>query len=117
LAKEGKPDLICLDVQMPGMNGFEVFKALREDDELKSVPVIMITGVGNEVGVHFSADEVGNMLGTKPEGYLEKPVDAIQLQKLAGSLLGMGEEDAGEGADEEDGGEDSEAEEDDEKAS
>jgi len=41
-----KPDLILLDVMMPGINGFEVCKLLKKDVELKSIPVIFITAMG-----------------------------------------------------------------------
>lgn len=42
-AKEGKPDLILLDLMMPYMNGWEELKLLHLDDTLRKIPVIMIT--------------------------------------------------------------------------
>lgn len=44
-AREEKPDLILLDVMMPGMDGFEVLKRLREDKETLNIPIIMLTGL------------------------------------------------------------------------
>jgi len=45
MAREEKPDLILLDIQMPGMNGFDVCTTLRKDSATKHIPVIMITGL------------------------------------------------------------------------
>lgn len=42
-AKEGKPDLLLLDVSMPGMDGFEVLTKLKADPDIASIPVIMLT--------------------------------------------------------------------------
>ena len=43
-AQEVSPDLIVIDVMMPGMNGFELCENVRSDIELKNLPVIMMTG-------------------------------------------------------------------------
>ena len=42
-AKQHKPDLILLDVEMPGMDGFAVCEKLKQDEELKKIPVIILT--------------------------------------------------------------------------
>jgi len=44
LAKKHKPDLILLDIEMPGMDGFAVCQQLRQDGELRQIPVIILTG-------------------------------------------------------------------------
>ncbi|GAC1366960.1 MAG: hypothetical protein NVSMB47_18190 [Polyangiales bacterium] len=49
LAKKNKPDLLILDVMMPGKSGWEVCKAIREDDELKDAAVIVLTGIGEQL--------------------------------------------------------------------
>ena len=43
LARETKPDLILMDIQLPGVSGLDVTKWLKEDDELKHIPVIAVT--------------------------------------------------------------------------
>lgn len=43
LAREHHPDLILLDIQLPEISGLEITKALKADDELKSIPVIAVT--------------------------------------------------------------------------
>jgi len=43
LAREEKPDLILMDIQLPEISGLDITKMLKEDDELKSIPVIAVT--------------------------------------------------------------------------
>jgi CheY-like chemotaxis protein len=88
-AREARPDLIVLDVQMPGKGGFQVFGELRSDESLKNIPVIMLTGVANKVGIGFSAEEMKDFLGEEPEAYLEKPIDASEFQQTVTKILGL----------------------------
>ena len=43
LAREQRPDLILMDIQLPGVSGLEVTKWLKDDENLKSIPVVAIT--------------------------------------------------------------------------
>ena len=88
-AQESVPDLIILDVQMPGKSGFDVFPELKKGEKTKDIPVIMLTGVGEKTGLGFSARHMEEYLGTEPEAYIEKPVDAETLQKTVKKLLGL----------------------------
>lgn len=45
---EEKPTLILLDIMMPKMNGFDVLRKIKEDEKLKSIPVIMLTNLAGE---------------------------------------------------------------------
>jgi DNA-binding response OmpR family regulator len=45
---EVKPSVILLDIMMPKMNGFDVLEAIKKDDTLKDIPVIMLTNLGSE---------------------------------------------------------------------
>jgi len=87
-ARQDKPDLILLDVQMPGKDGFMTFADLRHDESMRDIPVVFLTGVAEKTGVHFSANDVGEYLGSEPEGYLEKPIDPARLLKAVGKALG-----------------------------
>lgn len=48
LARQHRPDLIMLDLLMPGMTGWEVLRRLKDDPELKSIPVVVVSVVANE---------------------------------------------------------------------
>jgi DNA-binding response OmpR family regulator len=49
--KEAKPDIVLLDVIMPEKNGFEVLEELKKDDELKRIPVIVLSNLGQETDI------------------------------------------------------------------
>jgi len=74
-----KPDLIIMDVKMPGMNGIDVLKKLREKD--KDIQVIMMTAYGDQYYVN-QAEELGIA------GFIIKPFDLNALKQQVGELLG-----------------------------
>jgi len=82
------PDVIVLDVQMPNKDGFETFTELRKNDATKSIPVIMLTGVGERLGIGFSAREMKEFLGSEPDAYLEKPIDPEEIVRTVCRVLG-----------------------------
>jgi pilus assembly protein CpaE len=72
LAQSWQPDAITLDVVMPGMSGYQVCRALREQEGIARVPVIMVTSRGG-----IEAKVAGFEAGA--DDYLVKPVDAAEL--------------------------------------
>jgi DNA-binding response OmpR family regulator len=72
LASEMKPDVILLDVMMPGMDGFEVLDKLRESEETSNIPVIMLTGLSERERKVAAIER-----GTKY--YIVKPFDFQDL--------------------------------------
>ncbi len=76
-AKAGRPDLICLDLHMPGKDGYEVLKTLRADPDLSFVPVIVVSG----------SSEDARTLGCGAHRYLSKPVDAHELTTTVRDVL------------------------------
>lgn len=72
-AKEFQPDLILLDILMPGQNGIEVLQALKNDNETKSIPVIMISALRSTM----AKNEIVDMYSS---GTIEKPFtfDALE---------------------------------------
>ena len=75
------PDLIILDVVMPGMNGMSLFHQLKQKDETRDVPVIMLTGIADDIGIKFSAEGMEAKLGAAPAAFLEKPANPVELQQ------------------------------------
>ena len=88
-AREHKPDLVILDVQMGNKSGFDVFSELRGGASTQNIPVVMLTGVAEKTGIGFSAEDMKSFLGSEPEAYIEKPVDPQTLQTTVSRLLGL----------------------------
>lgn len=77
---ESPPDLILLDITMPGMDGYEVANVLKRNPATASIPIIMVTANAGR-----GARVVG--LGTGAEDYLTKPVDCAELALKVRNLL------------------------------
>ncbi|MEE4351656.1 MAG: two-component system response regulator [Desulfatiglans sp.] len=90
LAREGKealeqvrecqPDLILLDIMMPGIDGFEVAKRLKGDPDTRIIPIVMVTAL-NDVEDRVKALEAG------ADDFLTKPIDKVELRARVKSLL------------------------------
>ncbi|MFW6117059.1 MAG: response regulator [Thermoproteota archaeon] len=71
-AEEGKPDIILMDIVMPGRNGFDVCKMLKFKPSTKHIPVIMFSALGRDVDREM-AEEAG------ADDYITKPFDKEDL--------------------------------------
>ncbi|MGK7344676.1 MAG: response regulator [Candidatus Nitrospinota bacterium M3_3B_026] len=80
LIEEDPPDLVLLDVMMPGIDGFEVCRRIKENEKTKFVPVIMITA-RREMG-----DKLHGM-GLGANDYITKPFNPEELQARVGAHL------------------------------
>jgi two-component system cell cycle response regulator DivK len=72
LARQHKPDLILMDIQLPEVSGLEVTKWIKEDDELKSIPVVAVTAFA------MKGDEERIREGGC-EAYLSKPISVAKF--------------------------------------
>ena len=82
-ARAERPDLITLDITMPGMSGIEVLTVLRRDPDLNPIPVIVITGV-------TSFQKQLSFRGVRPpEAFMQKPMDLEVLTNHLDNLLGQ----------------------------
>jgi len=73
LARKEKPDLMTLDISMPGKSGVEVFDYFRTDRDLKSIPICIITGKPELRKLIYERPE------NPPEGYIDKPITEREL--------------------------------------
>lgn len=85
--KSESPDLVFLDVQMPKMSGFDVFRILREDEKTKEIPIIMLTGVEEKIGIGFSKDDMKDYFHEEPQEYLEKPIEPEKVISAVKKVL------------------------------
>ena len=78
LAREERPELIVLDVMLPGLSGIEVLEELRTDDELNAIPVVVITAWSH-------AEIVAQVAGA--DRFVSKPFDPDDLSTAVEELL------------------------------
>ncbi len=87
LVKSLNPDLLLLDLKMPGKTGHEVLKELKDDEMLRSVPVAVLTSSDRDEDIGRSYGLGGNHFLTKPENPAELEE---RLRVLIGNLSEMG---------------------------
>jgi CheY-like chemotaxis protein len=66
LAREGRPDVIVLDLMLPGMNGYEVLEQLRSEDETAEIPVLILTAKSLKADLERSRGLGADVFMTKP---------------------------------------------------
>jgi DNA-binding response OmpR family regulator len=80
LARDERPDLVLLDLMMPGLDGLEVCRRLRSQDDTKSIPIVMVTARAEEgdavVGLALGADD-----------YVKKPFGVAELLARVRAVL------------------------------
>ncbi|MCS5629032.1 MAG: response regulator, partial [Planctomycetes bacterium] len=79
-AKKLKPDLVLLDIMLPGMDGVEICRNLKEDDSTRRIPIIMVTAKGEEIDVVLG-------LGVGADDYIPKPFKVRELVARVKALL------------------------------
>jgi DNA-binding response OmpR family regulator len=80
--RQGRPDLVLLDINMPGMNGWEVLRLLKEDEDTRDVPVIMFS-------VNYEIREKLHALQQGAVDYITKPFDTEGLLRRVGGIAGV----------------------------
>ena len=79
-ARELKPDLVLLDIMLPGMDGVEICRNLKEGDETRLIPIIMVTAKGEEIDIVLG-------LGVGADDYIPKPFKVRELVARVKALL------------------------------
>ena len=76
-----KPDLVLLDIMMPEVDGWEVFRSMKLDEELKSIPVIVVTAKAQSI------DKVLGLYIAKVDDYITKPFSPQELLQSVDRVL------------------------------
>lgn len=74
------PDLILLDYEMEGMNGKDTFEAIKENEDMRFIPVVFLTSIDDRKSIY-------NVLRSKPDGYILKPPEEKKIRKIIEKLL------------------------------
>jgi two-component system response regulator VicR len=80
-----KPDLVLLDLMMPDMDGWEVYQKMKTDEDLKDIPVIVVTAKAQSI------DKVLGLHIAKVEDYVTKPFGPQELLQAVNKVLGLDE--------------------------
>lgn len=88
--KSDKPDLVTLDISMPEKTGTRFYKEVKDDQELRKVPIVIITGI---TGYGDDKEAFKKFISSRktvppPEGFIPKPIDREELLALVAKLLG-----------------------------
>lgn len=84
IARESRPDLILMDIQLPEVSGLEVTKWLKDDDELMNIPVIAVTAFA------MKGDEERIRQGGC-EAYISKPISVQSFIQTVKTFIGAGD--------------------------
>ncbi len=82
--QQDRPDLVTLDITMPEKSGVRFYRDVKTNDEYKSTPIIMITGVSTDFEQFISSRKKV----PPPDGYIPKPVDQNDLLAKVKELIG-----------------------------
>jgi two-component system, cell cycle response regulator DivK len=80
LAREQRPDLVLMDVQLPGIDGVEALGRLRADPDTAGIPVVALTAFAMK-------DDRERLLAAGFDGYVEKPVSVRSLPGQVATLI------------------------------
>lgn len=80
LAQKHKPDLILMDIQLPGMDGFEATRVIKKDPALRDIPIVALTSCSMDEDKE-EAMQAGCI------GYLTKPIDTRNFVQIVGQYV------------------------------
>lgn len=80
MAREHKPDLVLMDVRMPGVSGLTACEVMRADPQLRKVPVVMLSAADSEA-------DIAAGLASGAKAYLVKPFQPVEVIELVTRLI------------------------------
>jgi CheY-like chemotaxis protein len=89
LARKHKPSLVILDIMMPRESGITMYRALRNEPDLKDIPVIMLSALAKKTFLHSQSvlDAYKGEKIPEPEAYIEKPPEPDELLEAIENCL------------------------------
>jgi CheY-like chemotaxis protein len=91
--RKQKPDLVSLDITMPQKSGVRFYREMREDPELKDVPIVIVTGIQNPWSSKAAGGTFEDFITKRkqvppPDGFFEKPVDREKYLAKVAEVMG-----------------------------
>ena len=80
LAREHRPDLILMDLQLPGISGFDVTRSIKADTDLRDIPVVAVTALARERDKEMA-------LEAGCDAYIRKPISAASFIATVNEFL------------------------------
>lgn len=81
ILSEAKPDLILMDIQLPGLSGLDLTRQLKADPKTKDIPIVALTA-------HAMKGDVAKIFEAGCSGYIPKPIDTRGFSKTVEGFLG-----------------------------
>lgn len=90
MVREEKPALVILDVLMPKQSGIRMYREMKNDESLKDIPVIILSGIAKRTFLRSqeALTEFGDQPVPEPEAYIEKPVEPEELAEIIKNFIG-----------------------------
>lgn len=83
LMREAAPNLLLIDIQMPGMTGYELLEHIRANDDWRDIPAVAVTA-------HAMSGDADRVMRAGFDGYISKPIDVASLVDDLRSILQAG---------------------------
>lgn len=101
ILRKENPDLVLLDLMLPRKSGITMFHELRQEQSTSGIPVVLVTGVSEMMGLDFknfpykqpsgleetTTEGDSSTTARPPEGYIEKPIDPDELLRVIKETL------------------------------
>lgn len=86
---EVRPDVVVTDLMMGRLDaGFSLTRAIKADERLRGIPILVVTGIGSEVGYDIRPRSAADLVAMGAEAFLPKPVSPAVLREAVDRLVG-----------------------------
>ena len=82
------PDMVFLDIQMPRVNGFQVLRAIREEEDLAEIPVVFLSAISSVTGEGYDPDKIQTQYGVRPDAFMPKTIEPETIRTQLATFVG-----------------------------